>query len=348
MASSALGLDIGGANVKLAHSNGTAILRPFELWKNPSGLTGLLRDLLSCTPTFDCVAVTMTAELCDCFATKREGVTSILDTVVMAAGERPVYVWQNNGCFVDVATAKRTPLQTAAANWLALAEYGARYLDGGAGLIIDIGSTTTDIVPVHRGSPIPLGRSDIERLRCQELVYTGIRRTPVCALLGVEGAAEWFATTLDVYLLLGNLPEDPADNQTADGGPATRKGAHARLARMLCSDSEALSEREAMMLARKVSTMQTELLRRAVLNVATRLPSRPSGVMLAGSGEFLAREVLRSIDSLAEVPVISLSERLGVEASKAACAYALAVLATERIAGRASGPGERYVVTDCH
>jgi hypothetical protein len=266
----------------------------------------------------------------------------------MAAGERPVHVWQNNGCFVDLATAKTTPLQTAAANWLALAEYGARYLADGSGLIIDIGSTTTDIVPIHRGSPIPLGRSDIERLRCQELVYTGIRRTPVCALLGAEGAAEWFATMLDVYLLLGNLPDDPADTQTADGGPATRRAAHARLARMLCSDSEALSEREAMMLATRVSTAQIELLRRAVLNVAARLPSRPSAVMLAGSGEFLAREVLRGIDSLAEVTMISLSGRLGVEVSKAACAYALAVLATERIAGKASRPGERHVVTDCH
>ena len=277
----------------------------------------------------------MTGELCDCFATKREGVTRILDAVVTVAGKCLVRVWQNDGCFVDVATAKTTPLQTAAANWLALAEYASRYLPDGAGLLIDIGSTTADIVPIHRGRPVPLGRTDIERLRCHELVYTGVRRTPVCALLGAEGAAEWFATTLDVYLLLGNLPEDFADGQTADGGPATRQAAHARLARMLCSDSEALSEREARMLATRVSTMQIELLRRAVANVGAGVPSRPSGVMLAGSGEFLAREVLRGIDSLRETTVISLSERLGLEVSKAACAYALAVLASERIAGRA-------------
>jgi probable H4MPT-linked C1 transfer pathway protein len=331
MTVSALGLDIGGANVKVAHSFGAASLQPFELWKNPAGLTGILREMLARQSAFDCLAVTMTGELCDCFATKREGVSAILDAVACLGGSYPIGVWRTDGRLVDVATAKATPLQTAAANWLALAEYVGRYVPEGPGLLIDVGSTTTDVVPLDCGKTIPLGRTDLERLRCGELVYTGVRRTPVCALLGSAGAAEWFATTQDVYVLLGRLPEDPEDRQTADGRPATRAGAQARLARMLCSDIEGLTEAETVALAIKVVKLQIEQVRAAVGRVATRLPTPPRIIVVAGSGEFLAREALRSDAGLTGVPILSLSERLNPEISRAACAYALAVLASERI-----------------
>ena len=46
MAASVLGLDIGGANLKAAHSAGLARLMPFELWKYPAGLASAL--LFSC------------------------------------------------------------------------------------------------------------------------------------------------------------------------------------------------------------------------------------------------------------------------------------------------------------
>jgi (4-(4-[2-(gamma-L-glutamylamino)ethyl]phenoxymethyl)furan-2-yl)methanamine synthase len=327
----ALGLDIGGANVKVAHSLGPASLQPFELWKNPAGLADVLRNLLARQQAFDCLAVTMTGELCDCFATKREGVGAILDAVTALGGKYPICVWQTDGRLVDVAAAKAMPRQTAAANWLALAEYAGRYLPEGPGLLVDVGSTTTDIVPLDDGRPIPLGRTDLERLRSGELVYTGVRRTPVCALLGSEGAAEWFATTQDVYLLLGWLPEDPADGQTADSRPATRAAAHGRLARMLCSDSEGLSETDAMALATRVANLQIDLVRAAVGRVAARLPGPPRGIVVAGSGEFLAREALRGDAAPGNVPILSLAERLSPKISGAACAYALAVLASERL-----------------
>src|SRR5438445_198069 len=81
----------------------------------------------------------------------------------------------------------------------------------GPALLIDIGSTTTDLIPMDRGTVAARGRSDTERLQAGELVYAGIRRTPLCALateLPFRGiptglAAELFASTLDVYLTLG-------------------------------------------------------------------------------------------------------------------------------------------------
>jgi probable H4MPT-linked C1 transfer pathway protein len=331
---SVLGLDIGGANLKAAHASGVALLRPFDLWKDPAGLTNALRQLLADSPPFERLAVTMTGELCDCFESKRQGVHAILDAVEAAAGSVPVRVWQTDGGLVEVATARANPLRTAAANWLALAAFAAHFAAKGSALLIDIGSTTTDIVPILEGKPIPEGWTDPARLASRELLYTGVRRTPLCALLGSDAATEWFATTLDVYLVLGKLPEDEQDRHTADGRPATRSAAQARLARMLCADLESSTEEERRNLALRVCNRQMMLIREGMERLACRLPGPIGTVILAGSGEFLARAALEmpagSGSRLpASLPIVSLAEKLGPVTSAAACAYALAVLASE-------------------
>ena len=325
----ALGLDIGGANLKAAHSGGGARVQPFALWKNPAGLPGALRPLLQGWAPFGRVAVTMTGELCDCFEGKRQGVGAILDAVAAAAGAVPVRVWRNDGRFVDLATARATALQVAAANWLALAIYAGRHAPAGPALVLDIGSTTTDIVPLQGGKPVPRGRTDPERLDCQELVYTGVRRTPVCALLGTGGAAELFATTLDVFLVLGAVPEDLTDTDTADGRPATRAAAHARLARVLCADLETSTEDQRRKLAERVLLKLVYALGFAVKHVAGQLPGQPQTVVIAGSGEFLAELVLREQKASPPCRVVSLARTLGPAVSQAACAYAVATLAAE-------------------
>lgn len=326
MAGSVLGLDIGGANLKAAHSDNTVRSRAFPLWQNPAGLANALRHLVAEFPVCDRLAVTMTGELCDCFETKRHGVQAILDAVESLAGALPVQVWQTTGRLVDLATARAHPLETAAGNWLALATWAGRWAPEGPSLLIDIGSTTTDIVPLRDGKPIPQGRSDPERLRSGELVYTGVQRTPLCALLGAGYAAELFATTLDAYLVLGRLAEDAAERGTADGRPAMRTAAEARLARMIVADVETCSAADRLMLARKVHERQKELIAQALERVvAESLKERPCAVVLAGEGEFLARDVLVGFSGR----LVSLADRLGPAVSQAACAHALAILASE-------------------
>jgi len=324
-----LGLDIGGANLKAAHVNGAAGLQPFALWKNPEGLAQALQALLRTMPAADALAVTMTGELCDCFATKREGVHWILDAVEAVAGKSRIRFWRTDGDLVDMTAARSAPLQVAAANWLALATYVGRMAPEGPALLIDIGSTTTDIVPLWDGRPIPQARTDLDRLRIGELVYLGVRRTPLCALLRDACAAELFATTLDVYLVLGFIPEDEADVATADGRPATQVAASARLARMRCADMETCTPQQSRELALVADKAMIAFLVEAVECVARRLQQRPRTVVLAGSGEFLGRCVLDSQKVLSLPTVVSLSKQLGPVISQAACAYALAILASE-------------------
>jgi probable H4MPT-linked C1 transfer pathway protein len=323
-----LGLDVGGANLKVAHSSGVARSVAFALWRQPAALPHALGELLKAMPAARLVAVTMTGELCDCFATRREGVRGILDAVEQACGKARLCVWQHDGRFVSLGQARRRPLPVAAANWLALATAAARLVGEEPALLIDIGSTTTDIVPLHEGRPVPRARLDWERLRTRELVYTGVRRTPLCALLGPAVAAELFATTLDAYLLLGDLDEDAHDTDTADGRPATRTAARARLARMLCADAESLPEADCRALAETACHQQVRVLRRAVDAVAATLPRPPLAVVLAGSGEFLARLVLAAEPEM-RPRQIRLSQHWSPSASQAACAHAVSLLAAD-------------------
>jgi probable H4MPT-linked C1 transfer pathway protein len=325
---SVLGLDIGGANLKAAHTNGAARLVPFALWKNPAGLADALRELLGQMPSFDRLAVTMTGELCDCFESKREGVQAILAAVATVVPAGSVRVWRNDGVFVGLEQARSTPLQVAAANWLALATYAGRHAPNGPAVLLDIGSTTTDIVPLLDGKPVPRGRTDPERLRAGELIYTGVRRTPLCALLGTGMAAELFASTHDAYLVLEIVPEDANDRDTADGRPATKAAAHARLARMICADLETSTAEERRKLALRVLERQVDHISAALEAVVHRMPAMPT-IVTAGSGEFLIPTILQSQALLCSATGVSLGSLLGAAVSQSACAYAVAILASE-------------------
>jgi probable H4MPT-linked C1 transfer pathway protein len=331
MSHDVLGLDIGGANLKAAHTTGSARKVPFELWKHPGKLTAALRNLLKGWPSYDCIAVTMTAELCDCFENRSIGVGAILGALASAARGSSIWIWQTHGQFVNISAAADDPLKAASANWLALAAFAGRFASHSPALLIDIGSTTTDIVPLLGGSPVPHGLMDAERLKSRELVYTGVRRTPVCALAGRETASELFATTLDAYLILGEIEEDESDYFTADGRAVTKPAAHARLARMLGADRDTCKAEETLALAEKVKSRQILVLRGAVRSVCSRLPAPPRTIILAGSGEFLAEQVV-AVQTRSGVETISLTEKLNPAVSQAACAYAVAILASEQLA----------------
>ncbi len=107
----------------------------------------------------------------------------MLAAVELPAGAIPVFVWQTTGRFVTPPEAREAPLLVAAANWHALATFVGRLAPEGSALLIDVGTTTTDLIPLKDGVPIPVGRTDRERLQSGELVYSGVKRTPVCALV---------------------------------------------------------------------------------------------------------------------------------------------------------------------
>ena len=330
-----LGLDIGGANLKAADGTGIALSQPFAIWKHPDQLAGQLLSIISQFPGTTRLAVTMTAELADCFETKSEGVVRILDQV--AATAIPFEIWTTAGRLVSAEAAMAQPMLVAAANWHALATWLGRTF-GGSGqriLLIDIGTTTTDIISIIDGAAATLGLTDLTRLMSGELCYSGVKRTPLCAVAHSVPfresycplAAEVFATTLDVYLLTEKIAEDELDCETANGQPATRNAAHDRIARMLCADRDEVTLDEVIQIARFLADVQRQRLAGALNRVLQRLPVPFDSVIVSGSGSFLARQLIADHPRLSAVPVTSLDQVLSPAVAEAACAHALAQLA---------------------
>ena len=334
-----LALDIGGANLKMADGAALAHATPFELWRKPKRLSHELRTLIAEAPDCTHLAVTMTGEICDCFESKSDGVRFILKAVSDAADGRHTRVYRTDGKMVTPQAALSQPLLAAASNWHALARFAARLSRERPAVLIDVGSTTCDIVPLDENGPATQSVTDTQRLATGELVYTGVQRSPVCAVVDsipyrgqqIPVAQELFATTYDVYLLLKELAEDPTQSNTADGRPATKGAARRRLGRMIAADTENFNHRDAVAIAQSVFEAQSFAISAALQRIVKAMPEPPETFIVSGQGEFLARRVVASLAS--ETPMISLAREIGPACSHCACAYALAVLARE-----ATGP----------
>jgi hypothetical protein len=334
------GWDIGGVNTKVARlepADGAPRLRvlsePLVMQRDWASLAPTLRRLgeaLGRRPAAH--AVTMTAELSQAFRTKREGVGFVLDAMAEAFPGEVVRVYGLSGAFLETAAARGLPLEVAAANWHAAARLVGRWVPDC--VLLDIGTTTTDLIPIVGGEPAVLGRTDPERLVSGELVYTGALRTPVesvASAVPLRGqpcplAPEAFALIGDAHLWLGTLDPCSYTVSPPDGRPATREFAGERLARAVCADAEMLDQEELEAIARALAEAQVERIAASLGRVRTRHPALGVAVV-SGLGDFIAAEAARR----AGLEVMPLSERIG-DAARVAPAAAVAWLLADALA----------------
>jgi probable H4MPT-linked C1 transfer pathway protein len=332
-----VGWDVGGANVKAARVETgpggprvRVLSRPFEIWREKDALPELLRAMGAELGPADATAVTMTAELSDAFRTKREGVGFVLDAVSRVAGGG-VSVFTTAAGFLDVDAARTRPLEVAASNWMATATLVARHAKDG--LLVDVGSTTADLIPIRDGRVAARGRTDPERLLAGELVYTGALRTNVAAIVSrvplwdgeCPVAAEYFAVSGDAHLLRGDVAPAEYTCPTPDGRPATPEFAAERLARVVCADVEMLTRAEIEAIAAAVAEAQVREIAAALGRVASSVQP-PARVIATGQGAFLAHRAAAARG----LPSRDLSGLLGVDVGSAAPAVAVAWLLLDR------------------
>jgi probable H4MPT-linked C1 transfer pathway protein len=311
-----IGWDIGGANTKgafLRTENGCvkelkAIIEYFPMWKAPERLANVLfnlKDQMGDDTKLDGVGLTMTAELSDAFETKREGVTHVLASAGQVFADLPIFVLDVNAALRSIETAKSEPLSVAAANWAATGWMVAQLVE--TCVIVDVGSTSTSIIPVVDGSVSAAGKTDLEKLIVGELVYTGSLRTNIAAIVqsvplrgGVARvSSELFAQSADAHLVLGNIREEDYTVETADGRGKTRGEALARLARVVCADKEMLTEAEIVQIAKHAYEGQVAQVAEGLNQVYFRVRSLSEGkvpVIVTGMGnDFLARAAAQKI-----------------------------------------------------
>ncbi len=341
-----LGWDIGGVNTKVARlmagsagpSAVTAKCFPYELKRDPGALAPNLVRLAHelRREQRGPHAVTMTAELSQAFRTKREGVGYVLDALEEAFPEDDLRIYTVSGEFLAPKEARQRPLEVGASNWAATARLVGGFVS--ECILVDIGTTTTDIIPIVAGEPRALGRTDPERLLSGELVYTGAVRTPVEAVAGqvplwggqAAVSADGFALIGDVHLWLGRLSPEDYTLPSPDGRPVSREFAGERLARVVCADREMLDEAAVDGIAAALAEAQVERVVAALREVGARHDGAQDAVV-TGLGEFIAAEAAGRIG----LRVVRLSEYVG-EAARNAPAVAVAWLLAQELAGKAS------------
>jgi len=278
----------------------------------------------------------MTGEIADCFADRAEGVGFIVRAVAAACAARGLPApgfYRVDGRIVPSAEATADPWAVAASNWHAVARLAGSLAARPRALLIDVGSTTTDIVPLTGCRPDPLAGDDPGRMLTGELVYTGIERTPVAAIvrwLPLRGlrrpvASERFADVRDAWLLVDGLAADPDSRDTADGNAFTADAARVRLARTMLVDPGDVSPADAVAAARHVASAQARIVARALQRVAARRGGVPEAVVVSGHGEPLVRLALDKTRWRPDVRLLSAA--VGEAASRCAPAHALALIA---------------------
>ncbi|QSZ66620.1 H4MPT-linked C1 transfer pathway protein [Methanofollis aquaemaris] len=282
-----IGIDVGGANLKVVDRTG-AHIHYCPLWTEAP-----LADLLApYAKDGENAAVVMSGELADSFSSKNEGIRFIVEAVQESFPDALFY--GTDGAFHDGPVS-----ELAAANWLASADYlRGRYPET---VLLDVGSTTADIVPLNRFDDLR-GLTDLLRLQQGYLVYTGMLRTNVATLVRaveVGGiftpvSTEYFACSGDAHLVLGQIAPEDYTAATPDGGPVTVEAAMRRLARVVCADLKEIGEEAVQGIATQCWTAQAGMIVRAVSTCMG--TSGCNAVICGGIGSSLFAGMLSGVD----------------------------------------------------
>jgi probable H4MPT-linked C1 transfer pathway protein len=346
-----IGWDVGGAHLKAALVEDglvrDVVQQPCTLWLGLEHVDRALQAIRARWPhATRCEhAVTMTGEMVDLFADRAQGVAALAGHLAESLGPRVRFFAGSR--WLDATQAAAHWQDVASANWRATAAWVAR--TAADALLVDVGSTTTDLVPVVGHAVAARGATDAQRLQSGELAYHGVVRTPVCALTqrvrfrGIETGImnEWFATTADVYRLTGEL--DPAYDQheTADRRGKDPAATCARLARMIGRDGGDADLHDWVALARELRAAQIGAIERNARDVVAAARVAPQApVVAAGCGDFLALELAQRLQR----PALAFDRLLRVRADAAhwtrVCAPSVAVALLLAVDRRRDGVAE--------
>ena len=302
-----IGWDIGGAHVKVAIANKKFISQVQQLvcplWKGVDELSACVK-IVQQNANFEQYvhAITMTGELVDHFSDREQGVVSIIAEMSNMLGASKVKYYAGDDGFLDALQATAEYSKVASANWLASAHYAAANIENA--LLIDIGSTTTDIVEVRDHKAVYAGYTDEQRLIARELVYSGVVRTPIFAISKsalvkdqqIPVINEYFANAADVYRLTNELSAHADLSDTLDGRAKDVSSSAARLARMFANDAKKEELEVWQKVAKQIRTAQVQIIKDACRHQCMKKSvSLSTPIVGAGVGRFLVKDLAQQL-----------------------------------------------------
>jgi probable H4MPT-linked C1 transfer pathway protein len=301
-----IGWDVGGAHLKAARAENGRIIDAIQV-ASPLrlGLDRLAQSFAEAKARIGTAphhVVTMTGELADTFSSRTEGVESLSAVAVRELAPATVSLYAGRAGFIRPQDALEHVEDIASANWFASASLVARVQR--TALFVDMGSTTTDLVPVVDGAVAARGYTDAERLAAGELVYTGLVRSFVMAVADRAPFAgrwttlinEYFANMADVHRILGSLPDGADQMAAADGRAKSVDASRARLARMVGCDAKDADDEAWAALAQWFAEAQIRtVIEGALLVLSNGRLSADAPIVAAGIGDTVVQEVARRL-----------------------------------------------------
>jgi len=337
------GWDIGGAHLKVARCDPNGQLLEIKqflcpLWQGLDKLEQAIKTVQDELNNHnDIAAITMTGELVDLFPNRETGVAEILDCVTRLISAKQCHVYAGEKDWLSVNDAKREWSYVASRNWQASANFAASNIHNG--LFVDIGSTTCDIIPIVSQQVVATGYDDHHRQISRELLYTGTIRTPLIALTSVAPfngqlislAAEVFATTGDIWVLLNQLNTDAIQDNSADGQSWHKTNCARRIARLLGTDATDDDLATWQQLAQWFAQQQIHQITNAMLQVLSCQPNQVQPTIIgAGIGRFIIKQCATQL-GYNYIDFASLTDSKQSSAADHAPAVAVALLAWQEL-----------------
>ncbi len=338
-----LGIDIGGANTKITklNTNNSYTIDHiyFPMWMKNNELINLLSKYNNNNNKISKIALVTTAELADAYKTKKEGIENILNSVEEAFPNKEIYIFDVNGNFLTVEEGKKKYMDISASNWTATTEFIKKEFNLNDFLLIDMGSTTTDIIPVINGN-IVANKTDLDRLINKELLYVGTLRTPVSFLtneiifkgIKTNMSSEYFAITGDINIIMNKISENEYSCDTPDGKPANKEHCKIRLSKVICSDLEQITNNEIENLAFQLYEKLINLIKYNISFVLKKY-NNINNIVITGLGEPILLDALKLLNENKEYDginnkynIISIKDKYNKDISLATPSFAVAKL----------------------
>ncbi len=263
-----IGWDIGGAHTKYTvsfESKDVVECRIIhcELWKSLSKLEDIIENVnFKYKKKFNIInLITMSAEMCDIFCSRKKGVKSILSLFEKRDFINHIYTKDNE--ILKLQGFKKYS-SCESTNWMVIADY-LKSFDKNI-VAIDLGSTTTDLVLIKNHICVNTRYDDYSGLNTGELLYTGVLRTPIYSVTNsivlnkktYNIIPENFSTISDIYRLLNIIKNKSDYTNTADGRSKSIKDTLHRISRVFGFDYTADNNDTIIKLSKKIMSMHLD------------------------------------------------------------------------------------------
>ena len=238
-----IGWDLGGAHIKYCVESQTSnviwydIIR-FDFWKDYAKLSDLIMGI--CNKYYEKGSsmenyFTMSAEMCDCFDNRRDGVKYIINQIKKIKYNS--YIFSKNGLSKLTDRDNVYPDEIGSYNWYASALYISKLIENV--ILIDFGSTTCDFSIIKNGKIMNRRTSDFHGMLNKELLYTGCSRTPIYAHINEIRSGnkiyniipENFSSMSDINIILGKLNKRDIYSKSSDGSSHSLSQSYKRVSR---------------------------------------------------------------------------------------------------------------------